>query len=84
MSGYHCFSMKTTTAKKRHKCIYCGQMIEPSDTYEREKSVYDNAYQNLAWHPECLEDQREAARQGDMEFSPYSAERPEPIAPTAA
>lgn len=76
MSGYHCFSCNTVKARKRRRCIYCGEHIEIGETYEREKSVYDGAHQNHAWHPECLADQREAARQGDVEFTQHSADRP--------
>ncbi len=76
MSEYHQFSLKLVTARKRHKCIYCGQLIEIGEQYHREKSVYEGQFQDHAWHPECLDDQREAASQGDTEFSPWSADRP--------
>ncbi len=77
--SYHQFSLKLVTARKRHKCAYCGQRIEQGDQYQREKSVYDGEFQDHAWHLECLEAQNDAARDGDTEFLLYSNERPEPI-----
>lgn len=78
MSEYHCFSMKETKVKKRHCCIYCGQSIVPGETYMREKSIGDD-WQDFAWHPECLEDQRANWIEDGGEFPAYSCERPEKV-----
>lgn len=77
MSGYHCFSAKPTMALKRHRCIWCGEHIEPGENYLREKSVYDGQHQNHAWHHECHDAAQEDFRSGDCEFTPYQADRPQ-------
>lgn len=75
---YHLFELKTVIAKKQHKCIWCGQSIEPDEAYEREKSVYDGSFQNHNWHPECQEDAQQCWKDGgDQEFTAYSADRPQ-------
>ncbi len=70
---YHCFSNKLIIARKQHKCIWCGEKIEPGFEYMRQRSVFDGVFQNHAWHPECNDDFIE---EGDTEFTAYSAERP--------
>lgn len=65
------------TARKRHRCIWCGQHIAPGEKYRREKSVYDGEMQDFKWHPECAEAQQEEGREtGEWEFSSYENERP--------
>lgn len=77
---YHLFSMTERIAAKRHRCIWCGEAINPGEKYSDERSVYDGDIQRMRWHHEC----RDAAEQGwrdgeDAEFCPHSAERPEPL-----
>lgn len=62
-------------ARKRHRCIWCGDAIDPGTKYRRERSVYDGM-QDHAWHLECDSDAKECFADGDVEFMPYSAERP--------
>jgi hypothetical protein len=78
--SYALLSETFPVAKKRHRCIWCGQHIEPGEKYRRERSVYDGSMQDFAWHPECADDQQEGLRSGDdAEFIAYSAERPAPV-----
>lgn len=80
MSSYHLFSLVTRTAKKPHRCIWCGEGIAAGESYQDERSVYDGAHQTHRWHPECLADaQGDWADGGDTEFTPWSAPRPEQI-----
>ena len=78
MSDYHQFSCNQHTARKRHRCAWCGQGIEIGDQYMREKSVYDGAHQSHAWHFECLDASHDEAREegGTCEFTLYSGDRP--------
>jgi hypothetical protein len=76
---YTLLAEATRTARKRHRCIWCGQHIEPGETYRDERSVYDGELQHHRWHPECDEQfSVELAYEGggDLEFSPYDNERP--------
>lgn len=64
-------------ARKTHRCIWCGEWIEPGEKYRHERSVYDGAMQDHKWHLECEAAFKEnIASGGDEEFIPYSAERP--------
>lgn len=68
-------------ARKKHRCIWCGEFILVGEKYRREQSVYDGEFQNHAWHPECNTDAQDYFLEfGDEEFSAYSAERPKRIA----
>lgn len=76
--SYTLLSESFPTARKRHRCIWCGQYIEPGDKYRRERSVSDGDMQDHKWHPECDEQFgiECAAEGGTMEFSPHDNERP--------
>lgn len=79
MSGdYHLFSEKTVSAAKPHRCIWCGEGIAKGEMHLNEKSVYDGAFQDHRWHPECKADAQQCFEgEGDCEFIPWSAPRPE-------
>lgn len=75
--SYTLLSESWPVARKQHRCIWCGQHIEPDEKYRRERSVYDGEMQDHKWHPECDEDFKAGLAAGDdAEFTPYSAERP--------
>ena len=42
-----------TTARKRHTCCWCGEPIEPGDTYHRETVWGDDGPWTWRTHPEC-------------------------------
>lgn len=63
-------------ARKVHRCIWCGQTIEPSTQYRVESSRYDGQWQNFKWHLECNKAfASHFSREGE-EFTPYENERP--------
>lgn len=76
--SYTLLSESWPVARKQHRCIWCGQRIEPGEKYRRERSVYDGAMQDHKWHPECDEQFgiECAAEGGNLEFSPHDNERP--------
>ncbi len=76
--SYHLFSMTERTAKKRHRCIWCGQGIEPGTRYHDERSAYDGRIQKHRWHPECRTASDEHFRTEGEEFDAYDNERPTP------
>ena len=53
--GYTILSETQRTARKRHRCVWCWQFIEPGERYSDERSVCDGNMQHHKWHPECRE-----------------------------
>ena len=43
------------TARKEHKCMYCGGNINVGDKYERQTLIYDNHIYDWVCHLECQE-----------------------------
>lgn len=70
--SYTLLSQTKPTARKDHRCIWCGEAIPRGTQYIAERSVYDNEFQNHHWHPECLEN-AELVNAGECnwEFEPY-------------
>jgi hypothetical protein len=68
------------TAKRRHRCTWCGQWIEAGERYTREfvKLDGDTSWNKL--HAECKAALTEAARieGGDVTYTLYGNERPTP------
>lgn len=75
--GYHCFSEKRQTARRNHRCIWCGNVVLAGSRYVRENSIYDGRHQNFAWHEACRADALAGWRAGaDEEFIAGDAEMP--------
>lgn len=49
--------LKTThpTAKKEHKCMYCGGTINVGEKYERQTNIYEGQIYDWVCHIECQE-----------------------------
>ena len=43
------------TAKKEHKCMYCGETINVGEKYERQTNLYDGQIYDWVCHIECQE-----------------------------
>ena len=61
---YHLFSARRTKARKNHQCVWCSHPIAIGSVYVRERSIYDGAHQNLAWHEACRKADRDMPRDG--------------------
>ena len=72
----YCTPEQKVTARKAHRCTYCGQAIEVGAVYHRWASVErdEKMYPNKM-HLECLDDAREYGT-GDFEYHPFDNERP--------
>lgn len=68
---YH--PMTQQRSLKQRLCIYCGEMIEVGQVYNKQSGVWDGDWFTNHYHPECWDDLRVS---GEDEFTPYSAERP--------
>lgn len=78
--GYRLFTLDERTARKAHRCIWCGEAIPVGAKYLDERSVYEGCVQRHRWHPECLPACSSALREaGDEGFDAYQNERPQPV-----
>lgn len=76
--SYTLLSEVERTARKRHRCIWCWQHIEPGERHIDERSVYDGEFQAHRWHPECRAAMLDEAAEGGgypIEWTP-GQERP--------
>jgi hypothetical protein len=74
--SYTLLSQTKPTARKVHRCIWCGEAIPKGEQYVSERSVYDDEFQHHHWHQECLENaQLVNAGECNWEFEPYSNAR---------
>jgi len=64
---------ETRKARKDHRCIYCGELINKNDTYTFQKGNYEGRWFESKMHPECFDD---LCEWGDGEYTPYSNTRP--------
>jgi hypothetical protein len=64
-------------ARKRHRCIWCGEGINAGVKHRHEVSSFDGNLQDHRWHLECDDDAKDYFDEGNgPEFSAYSNERP--------
>ena len=68
------------TARKEHRCIYCGGPIPVGEQYVQQTGFFDGAPYRNRYHAECWTDcAEECEHYGDWEFSPHNGEWPERI-----
>lgn len=69
---------ETLKAAKVHECCWCGQKIEPGETYRRYRWWNTGDAGTAKLHPECYEAMLEAADEegGWFEWMPGDGERP--------
>lgn len=71
------WNSKKVKAKKRHRCLYCGQSIEIGELYSRETGIFEDDFQNFALHLECLAEHHENSKEdNDYTIYPYDSPRP--------
>ena len=61
-------------ARKKHRCIWCGEGIPVGLKHRHEISTFDGL-QDHRWHLECAKSSQEHFEEGP-EFSPYDNPRP--------
>lgn len=66
----------TQTARKTHRCSWCGEVINPGDTYARWRYFGDDGPSTVKMHPECDDAQKRHVDQGgENEFFLYESGR---------
>lgn len=77
--SYQLIQENVRTARKPHRCTWCGQQILPGEKYRAERCIFDGDFQANDWHPEC--DEAFAAlvcsEGGYAEYTPWENERPQ-------
>lgn len=72
-------SHETMTARKAHRCSWCGQDIPVGEVYSRSRVIYEGEPITNKFHLECEAAADEIGRAtGEWEFYPYENERPAP------
>lgn len=73
--SYQLLSERQRTARKTHRCIWCGEPIAVGDRYISESSKYSGDFQFHRWHPECKEASHGFFADGHEEFEPGEFKR---------
>jgi hypothetical protein len=70
--------VRTLTARKNHRCSWCGEIIKFGERYSRYRVWIGYDTSTVKMHPECLDASGEEAREagGWIEWTPGEAERP--------
>jgi predicted RNA-binding Zn-ribbon protein involved in translation (DUF1610 family) len=75
----YCTDPETLIARKPHRCMSCGELVNPGEHYLRWRCYDSGEVGTVKMHPECHAMHCEDARGmggGPWEFTPYSHERP--------
>jgi hypothetical protein len=64
------------TARKAHRCTYCGETIEAGERYWTWSSIEDAPWFINKMHGECFDDAQEWGHAGSFEYIPFDNERP--------
>ena len=69
--SYRLLSETYRKARKRYRCVWCGQSIAEGESHIHEASIYEGEFQSHRWHPECLDAMRREADEngGEVEFA---------------
>ena len=64
-------ALRKPVAKKKHKCEWCGQLIQPGERYSRVVGIYDSNFHSTPFHQECEEACQEYCETEDDVFDPW-------------
>lgn len=75
----YCTDPETLTARKAHRCMSCGEPVNPGEQYTRWRCYDSGDVGTVKMHPECHAmhcADAEGMGGGPWEFTPFSHERP--------
>jgi len=55
-------------ARKPHRCIWCGELIEVGSPYTYERSIFEGEAHSNHWHLECLKAMRDDMQPGECYY----------------
>lgn len=69
-------SVAIITARKPHRCTWCGEVIPAGTRYQRQHAAYEGSAYSAAWHEECqVAWEQEYRIYREVEFTPEENER---------
>ncbi len=75
--SYLFLSRTEHVARKKHRCIWCGEQVLPGTRYVRQAGVFEGDLQADKWHLECNAAGDEYfSETGEETFDPHQNERP--------
>lgn len=74
--SYQALRRDTHVARKKHRCIWCGEEIGKGDKYLDAAGTMDGNFEHSKWHPECDKFALDNCGPGSFEFAPHENERP--------
>jgi hypothetical protein len=76
---YRLLSKTEPTARKKHTCEWCGEVIEVGEKHEKNAGISDGDFQSWRAHKECIHMmgciQQEDESFFDNEFMPFQHRR---------
>ena len=72
----YCSDPETLTARKLHRCMSCGETVNPGEQYLRWRCYDSGNVSTVKMHPECHAMHCADATGGTWEFMLHGHERP--------
>ena len=72
----YCTPTETLKARKPHRCMSCGELVNQSEQYVRWRCYDSGDAGTVKMHPECHAAHQADAQGGQWEFTPFSYDRP--------
>lgn len=72
----YCTDPEKLKARKPHRCISCGEPVNPGEQYMRWRCYDGGDAGTMKMHSECYDMHKADSDGGPWEFTPYDSPRP--------